>query len=512
VADFPAVASAAAEEAEEAAAGRPDRGRAVVVLALVVFAVAVWLRFAGLGGLSFWADEFPHAVAARSLIESGSPSLPSGASYGRALGHTVAVSVSMRAFGIGERAARIPSAIVGTATVAALWLVVRRRFGVVAGLTAAAMLAVVPLHVAHSRSARFYAAFALAYGLTAMAWWWALRDPSWRSTSAAATGFAVALHLHVAAVELVPPSAVAAFFLWRAAAGAERRARGRVLAIAGAVAVLAVATTLAFPEARRAVAAFVRSPVPGLRWDPGFHPAVFARLFGVVRWWAWIGLAPAALAGLRRMSRDGVFLVAHVLVPVLLLAVVYPDVERRYLLHLVPFVCALAGIGAAELAHFFVGEGRRVVLAPAIGVVGLAGWLTVFSIPGSAHPGAVIPHPNWRAAAAAVRAGWIPGDVILTTSPIATWWENGVCGEWLRARSWAAPYLRPDGRDVACDSALIASEEDLRRFMLAHPRGWLMADRFGWARTVDPAVRKHVEALMQPIPMPDGSIMLFRWQ
>ena len=75
---------------------RPTAPWAIVTL-LILLVFSAWLRFASLGRLSFWADEFPHAVAARSLLADGRPELPSGREYRRALGQTFAVAASMRA-------------------------------------------------------------------------------------------------------------------------------------------------------------------------------------------------------------------------------------------------------------------------------------------------------------------------------------------------------------------------------------------------------------------------------
>src|SRR5439155_24722472 len=176
---------------------------------------------------------FPQAVAARSLLADGRPELPSGREYRRALGQTFAVAASMRVFGENETGARIPSAVVGLITIPLVWLAVRRRFGEAAGLAAAAVVAVMPLHVAHSRSARFYAAFVLAYGLAAVLGSRAIKTRSWRTGVIGVGAFAVAMHLQVAAVVLVAPLVAYALLAWRTAPDRERVGRGRALAVLG---------------------------------------------------------------------------------------------------------------------------------------------------------------------------------------------------------------------------------------------------------------------------------------
>jgi 4-amino-4-deoxy-L-arabinose transferase-like glycosyltransferase len=60
-------------------------------------------------------------------------------------------ALSARTFGVGTWSVLLPSALAGTAAVALLWIVVRRRFGVVAATVAALVLAVSPVNVAVDR-------------------------------------------------------------------------------------------------------------------------------------------------------------------------------------------------------------------------------------------------------------------------------------------------------------------------------------------------------------------------
>jgi hypothetical protein len=494
------------------APGRPQR-RVLIALGVVLVA-AGWLRFADLGRLSFWADEFPHAIAGRSLIHERSPLLPSGRHYRRALAQTVAVAGSMRAFGENESAARLPSAVVGLVTVAGVWLVARRRFGDVAALAAGATLAVLPLHVAHSRSARFYAAFALAYAAAAALGTSALETRSKRTALAAMAAFGLALHLQIESATLVLPLICYAVYL-RASTPEHHASLGRVAAALAGVAVAAGVVIAAVPPLRDG-AAWLIDHLPGLELRPGFHLDTLGKLFGVVSWWAWILITPAAIAGLRRAGRSGVAVALHLLVPAFALAILFAPttargISSRYLFYLLPFLSVVVGVAAAELLRWVT---QRTVIAAIMGVMVaslvVAGGPTVWGLPAARHPGRLIPRPNWNAATSIVRAQGTPGDAILSTSPLAPAWSLGRCADWMRIRQAAETFLE-DGRDIYCRSELIPDETALVAYLRVHPRGWVIADPAQWHAIVDPAARAHIERISSPIDVGDRTILVWLW-
>jgi 4-amino-4-deoxy-L-arabinose transferase-like glycosyltransferase len=502
----------------ENAPGRPSR--AALIALVVILAVAGWLRLAGLGRLSFWADEFPHAVAARSMIQGHGPVLPSGREYRRALAHTTAVAASMKVFGEHESAARVPSALLGLATVPALWFALRRRFGETAALVAAGVLAVMPVHVAHSRSARFYAPFALAYLAAAVLGSRAIATGSRRAALGAVVAFALAVHLQIVAVELVLPLGLYALILWWRAVRVERRTRTLFLLTTAALVAAAGISIALVPSIRDHVAGVVRNPVPSVELGPGIHLEPVAHLFRQIAWWAWIPLAPLALTGLRRAGAAGANLVAQAVVPVLAVSLLYRPgpgaslIDQRYFLHLVPFMAGLAGVGAAE------GIRRMRALAPrawrpagAAVLVGAtvlgSGATPAFALPSEGYPG-LIPRPDWKSAAAVVRAERLSGEAVLTTAPLALAWELGRCGDWLRNRDAARPYMI-GGRDVYCGSRLIPDLAAVRSYFEMHPHGWLVADRGQWRRWVDHDARLYITQRAMRIPLRDRTALVYRW-
>ena len=426
----------------------------------------------------------------------------------------------MRAFGEDERGARLPSAALGLASIPVLWSLVRRRFGATAAIAAATVLALMPLHVAHSRSARFYAAFVLAYGLAGVLASHALEKRSWRGFVGALAAFAVALELQILAVTILLP--LIAQFLWfRRRDGSEGRSPHRIaMVVLGAVAA-ALAVVFIVPSLRDGAVDMLRNPVPAVRFSIGIHLDTLRIPFAVVSWWAWLLFAPLAVLGLRRAGRWGGIVALHLSVPLIVIAILYEGTgaagfSSRYLLQLLPFVAVIAGVGVGEGVRLGAGLVRRAgspaaargsaaVAAAAMSVTGILG---VPGLPSEKHPTKLIPRPNWNAAGAVIRAH--PDDALLSTAPLAMSWVAGRCGDWIRKESAAAVYM-VQGRDVYCGTRLVPDVTALGAYLAAHPRGWLVADPRQWPGIVDRAVVDLIARTARPVDTGDRSILVFRW-
>ncbi|MDX2382008.1 MAG: glycosyltransferase family 39 protein [Acidimicrobiia bacterium] len=137
---------------------QPPDETTVVVALVAILVVAAALRLRGLGDDSLWANEilsFRRATAplsdAYELLRAGThPPL-----------FSQAVLRPWLSLGESEFMHRLPSAVFGVLTVAFTYLLGRRTFGWRVGLAAAALLAVLPLHVYYSREGRMYALLAL---------------------------------------------------------------------------------------------------------------------------------------------------------------------------------------------------------------------------------------------------------------------------------------------------------------------------------------------------------------
>lgn len=132
-------------------------------------------------------------------------------------------ALSVRVLGYSSWALLLPSAVAGTATVALLWLILRRWFGVVAATTAAVVLALTPVSVAVDRLnlpepflilALVAAAGATLRSLESRRWW------AWAALAGALVG--VAFNVKMLAAWIPGPAlalAIAASFAlpWRPA-------------------------------------------------------------------------------------------------------------------------------------------------------------------------------------------------------------------------------------------------------------------------------------------------------
>ena len=91
-----------------------------VVFAIILFIVVCggfYIRVIKLGETSLSFVEPLHIYPAKSILETGEPTLPSGSEYSRALWFTQLVALSFKLFGINEFSARFPSVVFGTLSI-----------------------------------------------------------------------------------------------------------------------------------------------------------------------------------------------------------------------------------------------------------------------------------------------------------------------------------------------------------------------------------------------------------
>lgn len=157
------------------AAWRPqDRETAAawLLLAFVVILGAV-LRFWGLGNIGLHGDEDVMALATRGILETGSPVIPSGMYYPRALPQLYLMALSVAAFGDSEWSLRLPSAVMGTLMIAIAYWFGRRFLTVRWSLLLAAVIALLPVMIAQSQTARMYvflASFVMLFAIALFRW------------------------------------------------------------------------------------------------------------------------------------------------------------------------------------------------------------------------------------------------------------------------------------------------------------------------------------------------------
>src|SRR5687768_8701192 len=141
-------------------------GVVTAVLVSALTTAALWLRLAGLQGWdgTLTVDEARLAMAARGILESGLPRLPSGWIYTRGLLATYLTAPSLALVGPTDFAARLPAVLAGAALIPVGYLLGREVAGRLGGLFVAAYLVGHPSLVVWSRQAWFYALYVLLFG------------------------------------------------------------------------------------------------------------------------------------------------------------------------------------------------------------------------------------------------------------------------------------------------------------------------------------------------------------
>jgi 4-amino-4-deoxy-L-arabinose transferase-like glycosyltransferase len=143
-------------------------------LGLLLVAAAV-LFFAGLGRLPLIEpDEGRNAEVGREMLASGdwiTPHFNGFAVLDKPAVYFWMVAASLKTLGISEGAARVPSALMGAATMLLVWFLARRMFGNSAGLRAGLVFAACPLALALAREVIFDMTLTFFVTLAMVAFW-----------------------------------------------------------------------------------------------------------------------------------------------------------------------------------------------------------------------------------------------------------------------------------------------------------------------------------------------------
>src|SRR5690348_15227248 len=130
-------------------------GRVLALLVLIV-AVGAVVRFWGLGNVGLHGDEKTMALPAMHLLQYGTPEMPSGFLYPRAVAQLYLMAGSALAFGAGEWAFRLPSALCGVLLIVLTWGAGRRFLEPRWNLALTAAVALLPAFIEDAQTARMY--------------------------------------------------------------------------------------------------------------------------------------------------------------------------------------------------------------------------------------------------------------------------------------------------------------------------------------------------------------------
>lgn len=130
-------------------------GRVLALLVLIV-AVGAVVRFWGLGNVGLHGDEKTMALPAMHLLEYGTPEMPSGFLYPRAVAQLYLMAGAAHVFGPSEWAFRLPSAICGVLLIVLTWVAGRRFLAPRWNLALTAAVALLPAFIEDAQTARMY--------------------------------------------------------------------------------------------------------------------------------------------------------------------------------------------------------------------------------------------------------------------------------------------------------------------------------------------------------------------
>ncbi|NIO22176.1 MAG: phospholipid carrier-dependent glycosyltransferase, partial [Candidatus Aenigmarchaeota archaeon] len=119
-----------------------------------------------LGELSFYGDEDYTALAVRSILENGIPSMPSGMNYWRGMPYSYTAAAAAVLFGVNEMSLRLPSAVFGMIAVPVFYLLAKRLIGLIPAVVASSLLVFSSWHIDMSREARMYSMFLTFFLMT----------------------------------------------------------------------------------------------------------------------------------------------------------------------------------------------------------------------------------------------------------------------------------------------------------------------------------------------------------
>ena len=149
----------------------------IYLIVLAIIGGGLFLRTYNLGKYGFFDDELYHVIAARSLLEEGSPVFPDGHEYKRALPYTKIVALSFRLFGESETTARIPPVMINVVFLLVSFWAVKKWYNFRCALFFLVVMAFSPFILKTVRIYRMYSFFQLFYFLGSILFFYGMEYP-----------------------------------------------------------------------------------------------------------------------------------------------------------------------------------------------------------------------------------------------------------------------------------------------------------------------------------------------
>jgi hypothetical protein len=500
-------------------------GLLMAILVTLLTGVALWIRVDGLPGWdgTLNVDEARLAMAARGVLESGLPRLPSGWVYTRGLLATYLTAPSLALLGETDFAARLPAVLAGTALIPVAYLLGREVAGRLGGTFVAGIVAGHPSFVVWSRQAWFYAVYLLLFAAALLFILRALRTGRRSDQIAAGALVGLCAFAHEVGIFLLAPLLIQSGLTVRRAG----RRHASWLAPVASLALVGLATVLLWLLVTRLRADSLVGSYgeieeylsPALEWPRvRFYLRMLLDGPGL--------LLLAALGGLPlaiHERRAETLILWLALLPTFVhAALLIPrGPQERYGLSLVLVVAVLGAQGARLIAERAVKAlARQFSLArpaPPLAVSLVLGVMFLMHQDvGRAVERAALSSRDGAMIRQARELGIGPGDVVMTDVPTTVGWYVGGLDFWISSRDYEKYTTLTDGvrRDVHTGAVLVRSRGDFERLVgrpLAGQRIWVIASgrSYQWGELVDDDLKTLLErATSQRVNPGDNSRIL----
>jgi hypothetical protein len=393
-----------------------------------VVAIGAAVRFYNLGGRSLWLDEVISSQATRinsfaeliAWVKADVDQVPAFST----------ITWLLRGLGDGEVALRLPSAIAGTLTIVAVYLLAKQIYGFNTALVAALLMALLPFAVWYSQEARAYALLMLVTTLQMLFAYRVKRDGRLVDWSGLTIFSILNLYTHYMALAVTGAAYAYLGLCFLMDAFGRRLSVRQVFRAIGSSALI----VLAFVPWLKALVTFLRSPDHGFaRFGADAVTVTQVRTLldglgfsGLLLAFLVVGLVAVTLRVARSCDGGGLLL-AWMALPMLALAVKMRGgvlyLNPRYLIFLVPAMVITSAIGVTDLARLLAVAARRIKpvrarnWAAAVAVV-ITALLLVQTIPALASS-LERPKDDYRGMAGYVARASPPGSTVLALGQYA---------------------------------------------------------------------------------------------
>jgi 4-amino-4-deoxy-L-arabinose transferase and related glycosyltransferases of PMT family len=498
--------------------------QSTLVLLFALTAIGFYLRFNNLGDRSIWFDEAVTSYAAIGLLEHGTPVLPSGIEYTRALLNTYLIALSFNILGISEFSARIVSVIFGTFTIPLVYLL-GKELGKRIGLIAALMITFSAFEILWAREARMYAQFQFFYLLTAYLFYMGLKKDNSKLFLFSGISFIFAWYSHVFSLLFIPV-AVSYILLCK-----RKEFLKNKYFIYTTLGILGLAFVYMIVRGKTPVD-YMPLSVPMWAQHTVLH-YVFAFVLSTLLILVFISTMISLLSwkfGIYR-DRTHLYFILNFFIPFIFLCI-YPWKYYRYAFFIFPFLVILA----SHAIEFYILQNdvktmwdqlsnklklRRELISKTKTVVTMMFILLLFVQVASdsylnsrdSYANIIVTRDNWKKAGEFVKEHLGVDDKIATTVSLTTLYYVGQV-DYLVCQYEIVNYTNSDGESVDRYAGIdILDNYDLFMQKVTTGKGWLIADQGRldgyWT---DPKVRDYIRNNMTYYPEgSDETIEVYSW-